>query len=84
MSEHGKCEDCDYYGAVDEFGPKEEQWGQCRRYAPKASTVVDLDQGPVLDQLLAYWPIVHPDEWCGEFCKRFHFDKGSVDASEPK
>lgn len=86
MSKRPTCNECDYFDpSEDEELPNHENMGYCRRYAPRpiAGDMVEmLMEGRTLDTL---FPMVNKlGDWCGEFCKRFHFDKGSVDASEPK
>jgi hypothetical protein len=54
-----RCEKCRfYYDASD--GVREQ--GHCRRHAPRPAGKKSLDA-----EVWAIWPVVFPDEWCGEF-----------------
>ena len=53
------CKDCLYYHMVT-----------CRRNAPQAITMGPLDrpyQSRNTTYAIAAWPMVHEDDWCGEF-----------------
>ena len=53
------CENCRF------FSPNYKQsGGDCRRYAPKPTNVMDSDEH---HRAYTYWPEMSPDDWCGEF-----------------
>ena len=58
------CDNCrfsDFVGTLE--------FGACRRYAPKASSVQDRDERDSLGPI-AKWPEVHGDDWCGEWQRK--------------
>ena len=61
-----RCDSCKFYHELD----KKEEFGQCRKYAPKAHLV---SQDELEENLIAViWPVIGADEWCGEFQRKFH------------
>lgn len=58
MNAFGHCDKCLYWA------PKDEKWGSCRRYAPRAAIDVSPDR-PHADAVV--WPTTEMDCWCGEF-----------------
>lgn len=63
------CNDCKFYESyfsVDKSGTSEEAMeGLCRRNAPPAFNGKDGSH-----EIFAQWPLVYPDEWCGEFAPK--------------
>jgi hypothetical protein len=59
----GFCRDCRYFAAEQERSGEPPRYGRCRRHAP----------GPCSDSgKHGYWPLVHSDDWCGEFKSRVY------------
>ncbi len=58
------CLSCKHFNSESSEGrPMRPDYGECRRYPPKIGTDGDGDN-------FYYWPVLPPDEWCGEFAQR--------------
>ncbi len=57
----GFCRHCRYFAPERPKGGDVVKYGRCRRYAPLPCTEMSRH---------GYWPLVHPDDWCGEFRDR--------------
>ncbi len=53
-----RCGTCVYYS-----DDGEDNFGVCRRHAPPTSTA---SMGADAESFVAFWPVVHDREWCGE------------------
>lgn len=59
------CDSCKFYHELD----RKENFGQCRKYAPKPHPV---NREEIEENLIAVvWPVIGGDEWCGEFQRKF-------------
>jgi len=52
LNEYKTCDCCKFWDRLSE-----EESGWCRRYAPRPNDGTEVQ----------LWPIVNPDDWCGEF-----------------
>jgi len=57
------CKDCTYYSVSVKGGMFKSEKGDCRRYPP---TIVQTEDSTAYE-LKSIFPVVLPDEWCGEF-----------------
>ena len=66
MSDHGSCSDCFFYEPLGSGGLVERKvpTGRCRRHAPSPTFVSGVH---TVRRDPDHWPIVRPDDWCGEF-----------------
>jgi hypothetical protein len=55
-----ECLRCDF------FEPQDDLVGECRRRAPRPVAASGLDFNDP-DAMMALWPVVSQDDWCGEF-----------------
>jgi len=55
-----ECMRCDF------FEPQDDLVGECRRMAPRPVAASGLDFNDP-DAMMALWPVVSQDDWCGEF-----------------
>lgn len=60
---NGRCSNCRF------FEESVEDWGRCRRYAPRPVVTSDDDGSPVMgtSNMVATWPYVEVDDSCGEW-----------------
>jgi hypothetical protein len=66
-----KCSTCDYFNLLLE--EKAESLGECKRRAPVAITVNEIEtEGRIIEKMVpwAVWPRVFGGSWCGEHSKR--------------
>ena len=59
------CKDCAYYSISVKGGMFKAEQGDCRRFPP---TIVQTEDSRSYE-LRSIFPVVLPDEWCGEFKK---------------
>lgn len=59
------CFNCSYWS---NRGKTTENYGHCKRYAPKP-----INENKYSNQYTPTWPVMNFLEWCGEF-KRFNID----------
>lgn len=58
------CLSCKHFNtAANEGRNIKADFGECRRYPPTIGTDGDGDT-------FYFWPVIHSDEWCGEFHQR--------------
>lgn len=61
MNAIGDCDHCLYWA------PKHDNFGACRRYAPRSAIDVN-PSGRNVDVVV--WPTTEADCWCGEFAQK--------------
>ena len=59
------CHSCYFFDWMAKSDDKDEGWGLCHRYPPKALDWTDEDQ--IKSELTARWPCVNDTDWCGEY-----------------
>lgn len=69
------CQQCLYFVPIDEDAPEHnEDCGWCRRHAPIAWPLIaywhSSEQMQFPKSHSSCWPIVWPEDWCGEFRDR--------------
>ncbi len=71
MSEptQGICDNCRFWLAKIVDGHPDD-YGKCRRYAPRPTTTPLLDDDGLVGVSFTYWPETSFDEWCGEWVPR--------------
>ena len=60
-----KCENCVFFGPGDSRAEQNPD-GRCRRYTPKVFAVTHNTCPDILSSQTK-WPLVKPNDWCGEF-----------------
>ena len=64
-TEEGRCETCLYVGGLANTPL---QLLRCHRYAPRSeSGYQTTTAGGFSTEIGALWPLVQPDDWCGEY-----------------
>lgn len=66
MPDHGRCQDCRFFEPITSQGlvAQKANTGRCRRNAPLP---VYLSGVMAVRRDADHWPLVRPDDWCGEF-----------------
>ena len=60
------CSQCVHFNLGQNAGREiQAEHGECRRYPPNIGSDGDGDS-------FYYWPVLSPDEWCGEFSQRLN------------
>ena len=77
-----KCEDCKYVSCEDcKYVSYDEATGifDCHHYAPRPVAELPREGCPMgSDFTRTLWPIVNPEDWCGEFEGKEERDKGKA------
>lgn len=60
------CGNCKYFDRIGGDG-REDEDGFCRRFAPRPKTAPRDAMTDSAYDVVAWWPSVMVDDWCGEF-----------------
>jgi hypothetical protein len=64
MAEYPCCKNC-YF--ADEWDDEVSGLGECHRFPPSMATRLNSDRSHTERPQNGGWPLVHDDDWCGEF-----------------
>jgi hypothetical protein len=69
MAEHGSCGECHFFEPLGAQGlvAQKVPTGKCRRNAPLPAYLSGV---MAVRRDADHWPLVRPDDWCGEFRAR--------------